>query len=75
MKMLLYFVLLLVLWIAFIPAMNDLQTAPSSLRIWFVVINSVVSIKLLVDVHTTYIAVGPRGHKGSKGDPGRDSPQ
>lgn len=66
MKLLLYFVLLVVLWVSFIPAMNSLTQAPTELRIWFVVINAVVTTKLIVDIHTSQLT------KGDTGRPGRD---
>lgn len=67
MKHLLYFVLLVFLWITFIPAFNSLTEAPAELRIWFVAINVVVTIKLIVDIHTTMGMRGPRGYAGKDG--------
>jgi hypothetical protein len=52
MRAVLYFVLLVGLWVTFIPAMNVIEQAPNELFIWFIMINIVVSVKLLIDLHT-----------------------
>jgi hypothetical protein len=54
MKMLIYFVLLVALWITFILAYNEIYPWVSfPLLLWFITINSVVTVKLLIDLHST----------------------
>lgn len=67
MKLVIHFVLLISLWATLIPALNALDTAPPEIRLWFLVINVVVSTRILMDVHTAHMTRGERGERGPRG--------